>query len=377
MVSMNNSFPISSVALLIFLILIIFLFKDKLAKKVECFLLAVLAGTTVSFFIVLLFQSLNIDLSTNYGSYIASVAVVTNYLILCRFVYILSNRKKTLLSLKNLITMFMPSFAWLYLIFSYPGIIGKYHLESGNEEILSSVVFKGMGTIPFIAYALAGISLVINFYYITKTFELRFLKSRKLELDNKTKLDNEYRNLIVKDLKNAEQIKADISSEIDKLRSKILNDDPITFEDENLKKRIDELCGIQFCSNRTINSILVSKYSTAKANDINIHMPIEIGNIDSYDELDICKVIFNILDNALAAAIKVPESSQRTIYFAITANHNTFNLYCENTYNKSLKSIPSAEHGYGHRILNDIATKYNGVFKHESSNGKYITTFII
>lgn len=119
-----------------------------------------------------------------------------------------------------------------------------------------------------------------------------------------------------------------------------------------------------------INAIISSKTEICTENGIKTSVDISINEAGGIDQNHLCSVFSNTIDNAINANLKITERDKR--YIEIKARQDSGyivacvkNPVCENqapTENKS-----SAEHGYGLRILEDIAKKYDGAFKIEFS----------
>ena len=122
-------------------------------------------------------------------------------------------------------------------------------------------------------------------------------------------------------------------------------------------------------NNDFLNAILNSKLSFAKSKEIDVLCSIE-NDISGIDDIDLCNLIGNLLDNAILAAEKCdPES--RLIEIKITSAASRLvtivrNSICDSVLreNPELKSTKadSAEHGFGIKTIKYIAEKYNGKF---------------
>ncbi len=121
--------------------------------------------------------------------------------------------------------------------------------------------------------------------------------------------------------------------------------------------------------NEFINAILNSKLSFAKAEGIDIFCSID-KNISGIEDIDLCNLIGNLLDNAITAA-KICDYDSRLIEVTISSVRNKLIVIIKNsikssvlTDNPDLKSTKqnSLEHGFGVKTIKYIAEKYNGTF---------------
>ncbi len=121
--------------------------------------------------------------------------------------------------------------------------------------------------------------------------------------------------------------------------------------------------------NDFLNAILNSKLSFAKSKMIDVFCSIE-NDISGIEDIDLCNLIGNLLDNAISAAEKCdPESRLIEVKFSsagsrlvvIVRNSIYASVLGENPELKSTKKDTS-EHGFGVKTINYIVEKYNGKF---------------
>lgn len=117
-----------------------------------------------------------------------------------------------------------------------------------------------------------------------------------------------------------------------------------------------------------VNAILNNKLSTAKKYGIktlcNTVKDLHIGQIE---EIDMCHLLGNILDNAIEAAQKCPADRIKYIEISITERNQILMITVKNSYdsdqlNPALKTskLNKTEHGFGIKTIRKIAKKYNG-----------------
>lgn len=139
---------------------------------------------------------------------------------------------------------------------------------------------------------------------------------------------------------------------------------------KNLAK-FDNVIDVQ---NVFINAILNSKLSTALEYGIKVICS-SSNNVSGIDDIDLCNLLGNMLDNAIEAAkmcemgyIEVSINSDENKILVIIANSVVKSVL---NYNKELitTKADSARHGYGIKTIKSIANKYNGTAKfYEESN---------
>ena len=117
--------------------------------------------------------------------------------------------------------------------------------------------------------------------------------------------------------------------------------------------------------NDFINAILNSKLSIASEYGIRV-ICVSSSNIDGINDIDLCSLLGNILDNAIEAAkhcqngcIEVSISSEENAVLVIIANTISESVLDKNKELKSTKKDFSC-HGYGVKTIRSIAEKYKG-----------------
>lgn len=117
--------------------------------------------------------------------------------------------------------------------------------------------------------------------------------------------------------------------------------------------------------NDFLNAILNSKLLIASEQGIRV-ICASASNIDGIDDIDLCNLLGNILDNAIEAAkdcqngyIEVSIRSDENMVLVIVANTVAEPVVKRNKELKSTKKNAD-DHGYGVKTIRSIAEKYNG-----------------
>lgn len=120
-------------------------------------------------------------------------------------------------------------------------------------------------------------------------------------------------------------------------------------------------------NNDIVNAVINAKLSTAKSLGIDSTC-LSVMDFDGLDDLDLCRLLSNMLENAITACIGIKEGEKR-IYLKITDDDYNYMFNLRNTIessvienNRSLETTkPEKElHGFGTQIIKDISLKYNG-----------------
>lgn len=151
----------------------------------------------------------------------------------------------------------------------------------------------------------------------------------------------------------------------------------------SLLERLDDTENVIYCQNQMINAVLSVYISKAKKAGCVVDTNIDIQKSPDIDDLDLCIVLSNALENAVNAC-ENEENNNRFIKIKISFN-NVLCISIKNTCTKdisfdknSLPVVPSDnEHGIGIKSIADTVKRYNGIFKCNCTNGKFNLNIIM
>ena len=133
--------------------------------------------------------------------------------------------------------------------------------------------------------------------------------------------------------------------------------------------------------NDIIDAAITVKSAICKSRGIDFNLVCEKLPKINVSEIDLSSLISNILDNAVTAAEKT-DNPRVTLKIFVRGDY--LNIVSENTYSNIIKKCDegklttflstkcnSNEHGFGTRIIGEIAQKYDGVCVYEYENGLF------
>ena len=118
--------------------------------------------------------------------------------------------------------------------------------------------------------------------------------------------------------------------------------------------------------NEIVNAVINTKLTDAKAYGISVRC-LCISSFEGISDIDICRLLSNIIDNAVTGCRECHRTDKQ-IYIKITVDEYAYYIVVKNTVdeavlknNPKLLSVKKEDgHGYGIKIIKDIAEKYNG-----------------
>lgn len=191
----------------------------------------------------------------------------------------------------------------------------------------------------------------LNLLRQTQEYNRQYIENLQAEYETVRKLRHDYKNsflLVSALLENGDSEKA--KEEISKIVGDIANTEIFISTD-----------------NSVVNAVVNSKLSAAKALGIECECYV-IKEISGIDDISLCRLLSNMLDNAITASKKEPEG-KRLLEFSVMANKISYTLTVKNKISESviernpeLRSTKKdiRNHGYGVKIIREIAEKYSG-----------------
>lgn len=141
-----------------------------------------------------------------------------------------------------------------------------------------------------------------------------------------------------------------------------------------------------YCQNSIINAVLNSKEQLAKDAEIQYQFQIDLVEIPTVRDTDLCSLFANTLDNAIEACRVIPRVKDRTMSVRARCKNHFFSYQIENakaheirTENQVIQtSKPNPEgHGIGLQNTKRIVEKYNGNFSIFYDENSFSVTILI
>lgn len=135
-----------------------------------------------------------------------------------------------------------------------------------------------------------------------------------------------------------------------------------------LDGELEQLFPKVYTANSTVNTILQRFAAQADRYGVSFHVNAMLPETLPIEEVDLCGFLFNLLDNAVEAAVKTEHSE---IVCSLQIRQQHLAIRCENTYNGVLQTDEngqlcttkqdSGSHGFGLLQMRTIAEKYGSV----------------
>jgi len=225
------------------------------------------------------------------------------------------------------------------------------------------VIYMQLVIVAVIVIDLILIYLIfqVNQKYVNEKELLQFQQQSDMQkqyMDNVKQMDEQVR-----------KIRHDMSNQLNVVNT-FLEENNYDKAREYLKKYVGRaIAKERFVNtdNDIVNAVINSKILYCKNNGIKIHTTVQ-KSIQKIDDIDICSLLGNLLDNAIEAELKL-DQDDRYIVLEILTDDATMSIFLKNRIgapvlenNTDMETTKSdfKNHGFGTKIISKIVKKYNG-----------------
>ena len=264
----------------------------------------------------------------------------------------------------------------------------RYYLRLTIEILIELVIYFLITKINE-EKMLKIIIIILNSYLvyikITNALKNKKQKNKIKSLNEKEKMIYNYYNLARENNEKSIKLKHDIKNQLQVVYVLCSTNqrEGIKLLDE-INQDLEKVNKMNYCKNDILNTILTIKIEEAKKHDINVKVKIDNLVDLKMEEIDICNMFSNLLDNSIEATRK---SEDKLIEISVYTNKNYTVIKCENTYcNEILKDEfgnfkttkkDKKSHVYGMKIIKDIVDKYKGEVNIKTKDKWFIVLIVL
>lgn len=210
----------------------------------------------------------------------------------------------------------------------------------------------------------------------------------KAEMENKNlKLQQDYYEELEQNQMRVRKLNHDMNHHLSVLSS--------FFQDGQLDKARSFLAALSlqldtntrtFCSNSIVNAVINAKYLAAKEKEIDCSFQIDLHGMIPIDDISLCSIFSNTLDNAIEAAEKIGDPKERKLLLKVRYQDGYFSYLIENTKVNSVTKSSGTFltdkkekdlHGFGLSNTKEIVDRYKGSFDTEYSDTTFSVIILI
>ena len=153
-----------------------------------------------------------------------------------------------------------------------------------------------------------------------------------------------------------------------------------------LNGQLNELAPEVCCANVTVNALLRAYFGKARACGCRVEVKADIPERCPVDELDLCIILANGIENAIHACQKNETADDKWIKISVATHENgVITLKIENPCREDIafgpdglpKVRPSDEHGIGLKSVETVVNHYGGILACERTDGVFLLKAVL
>ena len=136
--------------------------------------------------------------------------------------------------------------------------------------------------------------------------------------------------------------------------------------------------------NVMVDAILNSKLNLAASQEIAVNVKATVPPTLSVESIDICVILGNLMDNAIEACMRLPDSEKRFIRVYMGSHKGQFYISVTNAAavlrrkgTSYLSTKSQSGHGFGLVRIDRVAAKYGGAVNRQSEEGVFATEILL
>ena len=148
---------------------------------------------------------------------------------------------------------------------------------------------------------------------------------------------------------------------------------------------IDALTPVRYCENETVNLILSSFVARAKRAYVDLQANIKLPEVLGMNDTELCSLLSNALENAIAAASQVEDAKLRKVYIQALVNGDKLVISTENAFVGRIEmegELPKSKnkeagHGFGIKSMVSIVERHGGLYSFQTEGEVFILRLML
>lgn len=259
----------------------------------------------------------------------------------------------------------------------------------GIAVLLSEKVFDNLSLNADLVYRVnivtinIAVTLAIIHFITYKRFNEYKANSQINILEKQLDYQKNYYEKVINNYDEARKALHDMNNHMSVIKYFLENKDYKNMDDyiQSLSKRIVTNKDNNICSNKVINAICLDKCDRCKKEGINIRFDIFINKKLNIDDLDLCIVLGNLIDNAIEACEKIKDKEvQKVIQVSARIYLNQIYIKVINLKSNKVEKIngkfltskkDKKNHGIGLENVKEAVHKNNGEIEIKDCNNTF------
>lgn len=358
------SFVISHITFYLFLQL---LFKAKTKERILSYCLCFIAVSAANTSVPLIFGAVDTEVLLNSPAYVLFFVLLTTALLFL----IIRTWKSISFVLSNVryMTFFLLPISQFAMVFLMVFYTSKNSVS--EEQFYSQTLYDRGFSISFLVVLV--ISLFADGFFI-QAFEKMATDIKERErlqsLELESRMTYDYIKNMESDVSEMRRYRHDFINLLTTVQLAIESDSEKGKEDalsmvRQMTQEIHDLSGGRYCGNNLVNCILTHERNRMETEGIACDFRAELGEELLVSELDLCRLLTNLLDNAAESCCRVEDENERRVYSNMRVEDDFLYITVRNTcpsgeFSEETRKTDKENHGLGIGIMREIVGRYNG-----------------
>ena len=226
-------------------------------------------------------------------------------------------------------------------------------------------------------------------FSLDKLIEKIEMEEKLVALYTQRQVEYDYCQLANKNMEDIEKLKQYYFSQYQAIRD-MLEENPDNPEIRTLihfsQEQVSQNPFPRFCDEEVVNAVLTLKKQMAEAEQIRMNISVLIPKNVSVSAPDLCSLFCNLLDNAIEACrrnttisgyITVKADIVRGGYLVIKTENPCEQLPVRDNHFFRTSKENASEHGYGLKLIEQIAEKYHGQVSVKQEQTRFIVSVLL
>ena len=263
-------------------------------------------------------------------------------------------------------------------------MVGMVADHAGNADAKQHPMVQANSTlvltISFLTFLVADI---VYLYFMADLEKKAALEREVSSLKYARQLEEQHFKQIEEKRYEVAKIRHDINNQLASIKSMVHSRhieqaEELIGELENTVRNTQEY---RYCSIPVVNAVISEKNKEAEKYGIQLVTKIDIPDSAGITQHHLCSAFANMIDNAIRAERGFTEKDSDKKIISVDAVSDSVSVYI--TVRNYVSGVEisreddSSLHGYGQKILGDIAEIYSGTFDTTEKNGEYTCTLVM
>ena len=263
-------------------------------------------------------------------------------------------------------------------------MVGMVADHAGNADAKQHPMVQANSTlvltISFLTFLVADI---VYLYFMADLEKKAALEREVSSLKYARQLEEQHFKQIEEKRYEVAKIRHDINNQLASIKSMVHSRhieqaEELIGEFENTVRNTQEY---RYCSIPVVNAVISEKNKEAEKYGIRLVTKIDIPDSAGITQHHLCSAFANMIDNAIRAERGFTEKDSDKKIISVDAVSDSVSVYI--TVRNYVSGVEisreddSSLHGYGQKILGDIAEIYSGTFDTTEKNGEYTCTLVM